>query len=322
MRSRNRMANKTTKYAIFLTISILLLSGSMIYYINYKMGVIRHDYDTKISELNADLIDKLKYLKTSLEEQLALLDENLSMQIGGISDNLEDFKRQNQLQINALSSLIDQIEQQSSIRLNELKSELKDIQIKSADFSAIVDDVLQSVVSVKTNLAQGSGAIIDTKGYVVTNLHVISGASSIRVATYSDRTYNAVLVGYDGTYDIAVLKIDVADLQVLNFGDSDDVKIGEKVLAAGNPAGLAFTVTEGIVSAFRKLQNNVDYIQTDVPINPGNSGGPLVNAKGEIIGINNFKVGGFEGLGFAISSNDVSAVANKIISEYESKQNQ
>ena len=142
------------------------------------------------------------------------------------------------------------------------------------------------------------------------------------MAAYSGKTYNVnILAGYDNNADIAVLKIDASDLRALKFGDSDEVKVGEKVIAAGNPAGLSFTVTEGIVSAFRTF-NNVNYIQTDVPINPGNSGGPLINTKGEIIGINNFKVGGFEGLGFAISSSNVRSVVNKIIDEYEAKQNQ
>ena len=181
---------------------------------------------------------------------------------------------------------------------------------------------MQSVVSVSTNLGQGSGVIVNTKGYIVTNLHVISGASTIRATTYSGKTYNVnAIAGYDELADIAVLKINAPDLKALNFGDSDELKVGEKVIAAGNPAGLAFTVTEGIVSAFR-ISQNIDYIQTDVPINPGNSGGPLINAKAEIVGINNFKIGGFEGLGFAISSNNVESVVNKIISDYETSQNQ
>ena len=258
-----------------------------------------------------------------METQISTLGSNLSLQIGFVDSNLQNFKQQNQKEIKTLSDLIDEIERQSDIKLGELKDELKNIRIKSADFSAIVNDVLQSVVSVKTNAGQGSGAVIDRKGYIVTNVHVISGASTVKVLTYAGNTFDAnTLVGYDGNADIAVLKINAPDLRALNFGDSDEVKVGEKAIAAGNPAGLAFTVTEGIVSAFRTAQNGIKYIQTDVPINPGNSGGPLINTKGEIIGINNFKVGGFEGLGFAISSNHARGVVNKIISDYEAKQNQ
>ena len=311
-----KMPGKKTKNIVLAILLIAVLIVSLVFYFNYNLNLIKQDYQAKITELNERTLSNLQILKT----QIGILGTNLSSQIGLVDVNLENFKKQNQQQIKTLSDLIDQIEQQSNIKLSELKNELKDIKIKSADFSAIVDDVLQSVVSVKTNLGQGSGAIIDSKGYVVTNVHVINGASTIRVLTYSGKTYDVnEIAGYDGTADIAVLKINAPDLKALDFGDSGSVKVGEKVIAAGNPAGLAFTITEGIVSAFRTSPNSVDYIQTDVPINPGNSGGPLINTKGEIIGINNFKVGGFEGLGFAISSNDVNSIVNKIISDYEAK---
>ena len=313
------MINKKTQNIIFIILGVLILTGGVIYYFNYNLNLVKQDYSTKILELNKQFTENLQDLKN----QISILGSNLSSQIGFVDINLKNFKKQNQQEINTLSNLIDEIERQSDIKLGELKDELKDIRIKSADFSAIVDDVLQSVVSVKTNVGQGSGAIIDRKGYVATNVHVINGASSIKALTYSGNTYDAnTLVGYDENADIAVLKINAPDLRALNFGNSDEVKVGEKVIAAGNPAGLAFTVTEGIVSAFRTSQNGIKYIQTDVPINPGNSGGPLINTKGEIVGINNFKVGGFEGLGFAISSNNVRSVVNKIINDYEAKQNQ
>ena len=309
---------KKTQNIFLGAILILILVGSTVIYFNYQIKVVRLDYESRISELGKQTAENLQ----TVREAIAQLGINLSSQIGLVDTNLQSFKVQNQIQINTLSNLIDQIEQQSNIQLSELKDELKNIKIKSADFSAIVNDVLQSTVSIKTNVGQGSGAIIDRKGYIITNVHVINGASTVKAATYSGKTYDVnVLAGYDSQADIAVLKIDAPDLRAFNFGDSDSVKIGEKVIAAGNPAGLAFTVTEGIVSAFRTF-NNINYIQTDVPINPGNSGGPLINTKGEIIGINNFKVGGFEGLGFAISSNEVRSVVNRIISEYESKQNQ
>ncbi len=313
------MVDKHKRNIILTVILVIVLTGGLFFYINYNLKIIKQDYETKFIDLNQRMTQNLQ----ALENQLSILGVNLSSQISLVDLNLQNFKTQNQQEINTLSKLIEQIEQQSDIKLTELKNELKDIKIKSADFSAIVNDVLQSVVSVKTNLGQGSGAIIDRKGYVVTNVHVISGASTVKATTYAGKTYDAnTLVGYDENADIAVLKIDAPDLRALNFGDSDEVKVGEKVIAAGNPAGLAFTVTEGIVSAFRTAQNGIKYIQTDVPINPGNSGGPLINTKGEIIGINNFKVGGFEGLGFAISSNHVRSVVNKIISGYEAKQNQ
>lgn len=308
---------KKNKNAIIAAIIVLVLAGGIIFYFNYKINSIRQDYQTQILDLNQRTAESIGGLKATLEK----LGVNLSTQIGLVDTNLQSFKSQNQQEIKTLSDLIDEIERQSSIQLGELKDELKNIRIKSADFSAIVNDVLQSVVSVKTDVGQGSGAIIDSQGYIVTNVHVINGASIIKIVTYSGDTYDVnAIAGYDVNADIAVLKITAPNLKALDFGDSDEVKVGEKVIAAGNPAGLAFTVTEGIVSAFRTAQNNMRYIQTDVPINPGNSGGPLINTKGEIIGINNFKVGGFEGLGFAISSNNVRSVGNKIIRDYEANQ--
>jgi S1-C subfamily serine protease len=310
---------KTRNIIIIFAVLILLSTGGVTLYLNQQLKITRQDYEAKILDLNRQTAANLEALKSAMEG----LGINLSTQISLVVLNLQNFKVQNQQEIKTLSNLIDEIERQSNIQLSELKDELQNIRIKSADFSAIVEDVLQSVVSVKTNAGQGSGAIIDRKGYVVTNVHVISGATTVKVTAFSGKTYDvSVIAGYDSNADIAVLKINAQDLRAFNFGDSDDVKVGEKVIAAGNPAGLAFTITEGIVSAFRTAQNGIDYIQTDVPINPGNSGGPLINTKGEIIGINNFKVGGFEGLGFAISSNDARSAVNKIISEYESRQNQ
>lgn len=302
----------------FLTamLSILIVIAGLSFYFNHILNLARQDYSAKITGLSQKTEENIGDLKSDVSK----LGSNLSAQLALLDNSLDNFKRQNQQDLKTLSNLIDQIEQQSNIKLDELKTEVKNIKIKSADFSAIVDDVLQSVVSISTDKGQGSGVIIDSKGYVITNVHVINGASTIKVHTYSGEKYDVKeIVGYSIEADIVVLKIDAPGLKPLSFGDSDKLKVGEKVIAAGNPAGLSFTVTEGIVSAFRTF-NSLNYVQTDVPINPGNSGGPLVNTKGEIVGINNFKVGGFEGLGFAISSNKVRDVAAKVVSEYESKQ--
>ena len=297
-------------------LSIFIVMGGLAYYFNYNLNLARQDYNAKITGLSQKTEENIGDLKSGISK----LGSNLSAQLALLDNELGNFKKQNEQDLKTLSNLIDQIEQQSNIKLDELKTEVKNIKIKSADFSAIVDDVLQSVVSISTDKGQGSGVIIDSKGYVITNVHVINGASTIKVNTYSGDKYDVrELVGYSLEADIAVLKIEASGLKPLRFGDSSELKVGEKVIAAGNPAGLSFTVTEGIVSAFRTF-NSLNYVQTDVPINPGNSGGPLINTKGEIVGINNFKVGGFESLGFAISSNEVKNVASKVISEYEAKQ--
>ena len=214
------MLNKKTRNIILVIFLFLITIGSIIYYFNYNIKIVRQDYESKISNLNNEIISNLKSLQEALQAQIEILGSNLSSQIGFVVTDVTNFKKQNQKELKTLTQLIDQIEQQSNIKLNELKDELKNIKIKSADFSAIVNDVLQSVVSVKTNLGQGSGVIIDTKGYVVTNVHVISGASTVRVVTYAGNTYDVnVLVGYDSVADIAVLKIDAPNLGALRFGD-------------------------------------------------------------------------------------------------------
>ena len=314
------MFKKQIHNTIFVSIFILVIAVGLAYYSNYKAEILQKDYNSKILELDKKSEENLQNLSQSLASKIDAVSSNLSSEIGLISTSLQNLKSQNQEQIKTLSDLIDQIEQQSNIKLNELKTQLTNIQIKSADFTAIVNDVLKSVVSISTNTGQASGVIVSSKGYIVTNVHVINGATSISVTTNSGSTYSVKeIIGYDSNADVAVLRIDASGLKALPFGDSGKLKIGEKVIAAGNPAGLSFTVTEGIVSALRTLSNGINYIQTDVPINPGNSGGPLINTQGEIVGINDFKVGGFEGLGFAISSNDVNAIVTKIISDYEAK---
>ncbi|MBW2976530.1 trypsin-like peptidase domain-containing protein [Candidatus Woesearchaeota archaeon] len=306
-----------TKALIISVVFVLVVSGSLIIYYNTKISGMNKNFDTKISVLEEKAADNLEQLKQSLAAELGSLKDNLTSEIQVIDTDLRNFKKQNEDEINTLSSLIDEIEEQSEIQLGELKDELKTIKVESNDFTAIIDDVLQSVVSVGTDRGLGSGAIVDEMGFIVTNFHVVDGAKIIRVLTYDEDVYNAALIGYNDDADVAVLKVD-AGLESLRFGDSDDVAVGERVIALGSPAGLSFTVTEGIVSAVhRKGPNDLQiYLQTDVPINPGNSGGPLVNANSRIIGINNFKIEGFEGLGFAIESNTVKEIADDVIERY------
>ena len=161
---------------------------------------------------------------------------------------------------------------------------------------------------------QGSGVIVTSEGHVMTNHHVIAGQQKIHVTLHGGKNYTAHLIGEDTLLDIAVLKIDANEKFVpLKMGDSSQVKVGQIVLAVGNPFGLGETVTQGIISAKeRSLSDNQrDLFQTDAAINPGNSGGPLVNLRGEIIGINvaifspDKQNPGFQGVGFSIPSNDV-----------------
>ena len=299
-----------------LVISIVLLlvaSTGLILYYNSKINEMNNDFSAKILGVNKNL----NQLGENLGNSISSLKTNLTSEIGLLDTNFRNFKKQNKEEIGALTDLIDEIEKQSEIKLGELKDELKSIKVKSKDFTAIIDDVLQSVVSVGTDKGLGSGAVIDNRGFIVTNFHVVNGTKIIRILTYGEEIYDAALIGYDDVADIAVLKVN-AELKNLEFGNSDDAQVGERVIALGNPAGLSFTVTEGIISAVhRGGPNNLKiYLQTDVPINPGNSGGPLVDANSRIIGINNFKIGGFEGLGFAVESNVAKQIAEDIIDKY------
>jgi len=164
----------------------------------------------------------------------------------------------------------------------------------------------------------GSGFIISEDGYILTNHHVIAEADEVIVRMSNRKEFIATVVGSDKASDVAVLKVEGEDLPVLEFGDSDDLKVGEWVLAIGSPFGFDHSVTAGIVSAKgRSLpsDNYVPFIQTDVAINPGNSGGPLFNLDGEVIGINSqiySRTGGFMGLSFAIPIEMAVDVANQI----------
>ncbi len=218
-----------------------------------------------------------------------------------LTTKLETTKGEIQNSINQLSELIGGLtETQSS-----LEDQIGSIKAKtSADFSAIVENAVDSIVSIKTNVAQGTGFIITDNGFVVTNAHVLEGAKFAIATTSDDDDIRMSLVGYNTDLDIALLKIN-GSYDYLRFGNSDDAKVGEKVVAIGNPLGLSFSVTEGIISAVhREFKDSPGgYIQTDASLNPGNSGGPLIDVDGKVIGINNFVVGGAENLGFALESN-------------------
>ncbi|MGH9568500.1 MAG: Do family serine endopeptidase, partial [Candidatus Angelobacter sp.] len=169
----------------------------------------------------------------------------------------------------------------------------------------------------------GSGIVISPDGYIVTNNHVIEGAVDIRVTLNDRRVLPAKLIGADPLTDLAVIKVDGNNLVSVPWGDSGALKPGQSVLAFGNPYGFRFTVTRGIVSALNRANPYTDdprkpgeFIQTDAAINPGNSGGPLVNAHGEVIGINTFLIspsGSFSGMGFAIPASIAKPIVNTLL---------
>lgn len=216
--------------------------------------------------------------------------------------------------------------------------------IENTDFTAAAEKTLNAVVHVKNTsfktvrdpfaelfygqgsgikklpqIGSGSGVIISSDGYIVTNNHVIANANEIEITLNNRKVYKAEMIGADPNNDIALLKIDESELPYITFGNSDNTKIGEWVLAVGNPYNLTSTVTAGIISAKgRDLQGNGgitdSFLQTDAAVNPGNSGGALVNTRGELVGINtaiSSRTGSFIGYSFAVPSN----IAKKVIED-------
>lgn len=222
--------------------------------------------------------------------------------------------------------------------------------VSSTDFSAAAESAVHAVVHVKTSVEQGytfnpfqdfffgfgntpqmqprivqgsgSGVILSADGYIVTNNHVIDKAKEVKVSLNNNKEYVAKVVGVDPTTDLAVLKIEAENLPTLAFANSDDLRLGEWVLAVGNPFNLNSTVTAGIISAKGRSINIIDnqsaieaFIQTDAVVNPGNSGGALINTRGDLIGINtaiSTRTGSYEGYSFAVPANIVRKVVDDL----------
>ncbi|HEY9298958.1 MAG TPA: HhoA/HhoB/HtrA family serine endopeptidase, partial [Phormidium sp.] len=168
----------------------------------------------------------------------------------------------------------------------------------------------------------GSGFIINSNGHILTNAHVVSGSGTVRVTLKDGRALTGKVLGADSVTDVAVIKVDAQNLPTVKLGNSDSLRPGEWAIAIGNPLGLDNTVTTGIVSATGRSSRQVGvpdqrvrFVQTDAAINPGNSGGPLLNAAGEVIGINTAIIQGAQGIGFAIPVNTAQNIANKLISQ-------
>jgi S1-C subfamily serine protease len=200
---------------------------------------------------------------------------------------------------------------------------------------AVYKKALPSVVNITSNAVaydffygavpkqgQGSGFVIDPSGHILTNYHVVEGARQVEVTTSDKKKYRAEIVGTDPQHDLAVIQISEHSITPASMGDSKNLVVGQKVYAIGNPFGLSGTMTRGIISSIRSVRGQRGYIdeaiQTDAAINPGNSGGPLLNSRGEVIGINSMILtGGAEqsaGIGFAIPINTAKAVLDDLVS--------
>src|SRR3989344_843099 len=248
---------------IYMIISIILISGLAV-----KQTSDNNKLANEINKLQADTQSKLN----ELTENILLVKEDIK---------------------------------QTKEKLTDIGAIRKEFDLLKAstgeDFSSIIDESLKGVVTIKTNVAQGTCFLISSDGYLVTNAHMLSGASEVQITAFDGKKIPAELIGYNAELDIALLKIS-GDYSFLEFDDSNNIRVGEKVIAIGNPLGLQFSVSEGIVSGIHRPGPNElnAYVQTDAALNPGNSGGPLINKNGKVIGINNFKLGSGESLGFAL----------------------
>lgn len=223
-------------------------------------------------------------------------------------------------------------EENKAIKLSSNKNE---IEIEESDASKILEKTIKCVVGISkikntgssiflnnstSELGLGTGMIVSENGYILTNWHVAGNKySNCYVTLENGSVYNGNVTWADSDLDLAIVKISATNLNYINLGDSDNIKIGEKTYAIGNPIGVEFqrTVTSGIISGINRTvkieENNEtsymeDLIQTDATINPGNSGGPLINAKGEVIGVNSIKIKEAEGIGFAIPINIIKPI--------------
>ncbi len=229
--------------------------------------------------------------------------------------------------VSAVDVKIPQAEERGSLTLRQGGSDA------ALDFSQIYEKCVPSVVGIKVYEGKntdyygwGSGVVASEDGYIITNTHVIDGGDSATVVLYDGSEYDAKLIGFDATSDVALLKIDATGLTAAEFASSSELKVGDSVAAIGNPLSpdLRLTMTRGIVSALNREINyngaSMSLIQTDASINEGNSGGPLFNDRGEVIGITNMKMistfgTGIEGLGFAIPSDTVQSIVDALISD-------
>jgi serine protease Do len=221
--------------------------------------------------------------------------------------------------------------QQSLIEPKEDGTQNKVTDVSKNAITKVAETVGPTVVGISNksegffglqDVGSGSGIIFDQNGYIVTNNHVIEGATKVTVKLSNGKILNASVVGSDPRSDLAVVKVDVQNLPIAKFGDSAKVKVGDTAIAIGNPLGEEFagSVTSGIVSALnRRIQYGgtiYKVLQTDAAINPGNSGGPLCNEAGEVIGINSLKIGteqNAEGMGFAISINEAKSIIKSLM---------
>lgn len=298
----SHMRHETAQHLIYGSILLVITTGLFFY--SY----------TGIQELRAQTAVLQQDLAQAAETISALTQatRNLEEELGIVNTQLEERASQ----ISLLSKDLEQVKTESAAQIVELEENIKTLQAENEDFSGIIEEVIPGVVSIKTNVGTGSGFFVRSDGYMATNYHVILGATAGSVVTSDGTAHPIRIVGFNADADLAILDTTGEGYTKLEFGNSQNTKVGEKVIAVGNPGGLAFSVTQGIISSTERYDEQGNLLfQIDVPINPGNSGGPLIDKTGKVIGINTKKVKGYESLGFALAANPAQEIINEIIEQ-------
>ena len=269
-------------------------------------------YSVGIVSLILFMLLTTHYIKSTIESNIEKIKSDNSKEV-----MLENFKKTRNNDLTYLNTQTPDFVEIAKKSINTVVH-VKSASSNSSDFS--IEDFLFGRAQKRPQMGSGSGVIISSDGYIITNHHVIETAEDIQITTNDNQSYEAKIIGSDEQNDIALLKIESSEeLPYAVFGDSDSTQIGEWVLAVGNPFNLTSTVTAGIISAkSRSLdptgRTTQSYIQTDAAVNPGNSGGALINDKGELIGINTAiqtQTGSYVGYSFAVPSN----IAKKVIED-------
>lgn len=266
-----------------------------------------------------------KYLSFVILSSVLLVQLNMNAQASGISEESVNFlTKTGQAMAEVAEAVKPAIVNVSTTRTQKITESPFAPFLDDPQFRKFFGDRLdnQKIPKERKTASLGSGVIVSSDGYILTNNHVIKDADEITVLLSDKKEFKGKVIGSDSKTDIAVIKIEAKDLPHIAWGDSDKLKVGEIVLAIGNPFGLNQTVTMGIVSAVERVNmgiaDYVDFIQTDAAINPGNSGGALVNARGELVGLNTaiFSTsGGYQGIGFAIPSSMANMVMESLITK-------
>ncbi len=324
------MFGQSKKEVFTFFVMFVVIASSFMLLHNHKIKVINAEYTGQLTAMQSEMrerYDKFDYQIKRLADEVE--EKTLKIQQQAESDNkrvasdlsskLDILKKDNTKKLNLITGQLNRVQVEKDEALEQVNRQLKQVSADQGDFSKAIEDSMKSTVSVETLTGRASGTIVSDDGYIVTSKHVVADAKAVVVGLYKKgqkhvERKTARIVKSNDVYDLAVLKISLdKPLRALPFGDSRKVKLGEKVFALGNPGAIGFTATEGIVSATNRYVGTVPYVQTDSPINIGNSGGPLINRRGELVGINTLKVTGYDGISLALPSYIVQSVSNGII---------